>query len=222
MQTWQVSCVRRRQAGRGRQTKREKRQLNGYTYSAVICVTSGKELKPEPRKESRYWVIFNAASQSSTELTLLRSGAPRSNKGWWEGLQKAEWTGRKLSLKQNGWDRKRVFVNVLYAVSLLTQGQHCWCRLSEMQGCVSFCPTCWQYRGTLAVRSYLSASSPALVGAALLDSPWELAAGSPAQWHLSPGTWWRREGGGKKGKELGGMREMLILNNHLSTILYSS
>lgn len=55
--------------------------FNERTYSAVICVTSGREVNPEPMKESRYWVIFRAASQSSTELSLLRSGAPRSNKG---------------------------------------------------------------------------------------------------------------------------------------------
>lgn len=76
-QTWQVSSMRRRQTDK---TERES-QLNGSTYSAVICVTSGKEVKPEPRKESRYWVILSAASQSSTELTMLRSGAPRSNRG---------------------------------------------------------------------------------------------------------------------------------------------
>lgn len=73
---WRSVCVcgdgRGRTDGDGR---------GDWTHSAVICVTRGSEVKPEPRKESRYWVIFSAASQSSTELTLLRSGAPRSNKG---------------------------------------------------------------------------------------------------------------------------------------------
>lgn len=85
-QTWQVSSARRRQWGTDRQTGKKREPLSVWTHSAVICVTSGREVKPEPRNESRYWVIFNAVSQSSTELTLLRSGAPRSNKGC-EGLQ---------------------------------------------------------------------------------------------------------------------------------------
>lgn len=85
-QTWQVSRVRRRQEEADREKSNTEELLIGKTYSAVICVTSGREVKPEPRNESRYWVIFRAASQSSTELTLLMSGAPRSNRGWWEGL----------------------------------------------------------------------------------------------------------------------------------------
>lgn len=154
---------------------------------------SGKEVKPEPMKESRYWVIFSAASQSSTELTLLRSGAPRSNKGWWEGLETVDTIDKRekqFVTEHTG----RVFVYVNQFASRLTQGRHCWCRLWEMQGCVSFCPTCWQYRGTLAVRFCLFASSPASAGAALLDSPLGLAAWSPARWHLSPGTQWEKEG----------------------------
>lgn len=65
----------------------------------MICVTSGKEVKPEPRKESRYWVIFRAASQSSTELSLLRSGAPRSNKGCWEGLHDVDTSAHRMVRK---------------------------------------------------------------------------------------------------------------------------
>ena len=175
---------------------------------------SGREVKPEPRKESRYWVIFSAASQSSTELTLLRSGAPRSNKGWWEGLQAVDTIGEKkeVSLIQRlETDRESVFVYVNEFVSLLTQGRCCWCRLSEMQGCVSFCPTCWQYRGTLAVRSCLFASSPASAGAARLDSPWEPAAWSPARWRLSPGRWERGSG-----RQMDTIFFLWIVENHLS------
>lgn len=159
------------------------------TYSAVICVTSGKEVKPEPMKESLYWVIFSAASQSSTELTLLRSGAARSNKGWWcEGLQQADMRSGGGSFRISAVSLKQsVFVYANEFISALTQGGCCWCRLWKMQGCGSFCPTCWQYLGTLAARSCLSASIPASVGAELQDSPWELAAWSPALWHLSPG-----------------------------------
>lgn len=112
-----------RDAATGRWTEREKeggRQRSRWTHSAVICVTSGREVKPEPRKESRYWVIFSAASQSSTELKLLRSGAPRSNKGWWDGLQMEERvTAVFIPL------RKNMFI---FNVLVLTQGQCCWWR----------------------------------------------------------------------------------------------
>jgi len=71
-----------RKKGRGVliQQFREKESTSRWTYSAVSWVMRGRELKPDPMKESRYWVIFNALSQSSTELTLLRSGAPRSSR----------------------------------------------------------------------------------------------------------------------------------------------
>lgn len=77
------------------------------TYSAVICVTSGKEVKPEPMKESLYWVIFSAASQSSTELSLLRSGAARSNKEWWEGLRRADFRRESLNMNCIAWAQRR-------------------------------------------------------------------------------------------------------------------
>ena len=40
------------------------------------------------RKLSRYWLILMAASQSSTELNVLKSGMERSSSGW-EGLGRA-------------------------------------------------------------------------------------------------------------------------------------
>ena len=167
----------------GRWARERERRCNESTYSAVICVTSGRDVNPEPRKESRYWVIFRAASQSSTELSLLRSGAPRSNRGWWDGLgrgriQGAQTTSVSLSVCVCRWT----------CVSLLTQGPCCWCRLWETQGCGSSCPTCWRCRGTLAERSCLSANSPASAGASPRGSPSGPAAWSPARWRLSPGT----------------------------------
>lgn len=88
--------------------------------------------------------------------------------------------------KADEWDREKMLVDVNGFVSLLTQGACCWIRLWAMRGYGSFCPACWQYQGTLAVRSCPSASSPASVGAAQLDSPWEQAAWSLARWHLLP------------------------------------
>ena len=65
----------------------QRERSGGWTYSVVSCVIRDRELMPDPTKESLYWVIFSALSQSSTELTLLRSGAPRSSRAWGEGLE---------------------------------------------------------------------------------------------------------------------------------------
>lgn len=44
-------------------------------------------MKPELRKLSLYWDILTAASQSSTELKVVKSGMDLSNNGW-DGLEK--------------------------------------------------------------------------------------------------------------------------------------
>ena len=62
---------------------------SGWTHSEVIWATSCREVKPELRKLSLYWLIFMAVSQSSTELKVLKSGMDLSNSGW-EGLQGRE------------------------------------------------------------------------------------------------------------------------------------
>lgn len=58
---------------------------SSWTHSEVICTTSCREVKPELRKLSLYWLILMAASQSSTELKVLTSGMDLSSSGW-EGL----------------------------------------------------------------------------------------------------------------------------------------
>lgn len=61
--------------------------ISRWTHSEVIWATSCSEVKPELRKLSLYWLILIAASQSSTELKVLKSGMDLSNSGW-EGLEK--------------------------------------------------------------------------------------------------------------------------------------
>lgn len=63
--------------------------MSRWTHSEVIWATSCREVKPEFRKLSLYWLILMAASQSSTELKVLKSGMDLSNSGW-EGLQRRE------------------------------------------------------------------------------------------------------------------------------------
>ena len=67
-----------------------------WTHSEVIWATSWREVKPELRKLSLYWLILMAASQSSTELKVLKSGIDLSNSGW-EGLAE----GAKEKVKTN-------------------------------------------------------------------------------------------------------------------------
>lgn len=55
--------------------------LAGPTHSDVIWATSCREVKPAVRKLSRYWLIFTALSQSSTEVKAVKSGMERSRRG---------------------------------------------------------------------------------------------------------------------------------------------
>ena len=64
-------------------------RMSRWTHSEVIWATSCREVKPELRKLSLYWLILMAASQSSTELKVLKSGMDLSNSGW-EGLEEGE------------------------------------------------------------------------------------------------------------------------------------
>lgn len=79
------------------------------THSEVIWATSCREVKPELSKLSLYWLILIAASQSSTELKVLKSGMDLSNSGW-EGLEK--------EVRERGrWMYKQV-VGTIYSVRL--------------------------------------------------------------------------------------------------------
>lgn len=71
------------------------------THSDVICATSCREVKPELRKLSLYWVILMAPSHSPTELKVLKSGIEWSNRVW-EGLEE-----ERKSKRETEWDRKR-------------------------------------------------------------------------------------------------------------------
>ena len=53
------------------------------------------------RKLSRYWLILMAASQSSTELNVLKSGIERSSSGW-EGLERAKERHQRIDRERRG------------------------------------------------------------------------------------------------------------------------
>lgn len=80
---WVISWKCTHQEPYGSETRHS--HTSRWTHSEVICATSCKEVKPELRKLSLYWLILMAASQSSTELKVLTSGMDLSSSGC-EGL----------------------------------------------------------------------------------------------------------------------------------------
>lgn len=105
-----------------------------WTHSEVIWATSCREVKPELRKLSLYWLILMAASQSSTELKVLKSGMDLSNSGW-EGLEEGEGeeggkyrAGLWCNIKRGGFKEER---NCGYGVCVGVCEEECVCVLCE-------------------------------------------------------------------------------------------